>query len=124
MSNGNLLLHHQKASINQSVAFTEIARKLQQLGVYFMPLEVPAAKVSASDAVPTYLFNSQLLTKADGKMLMVMPEESRRHARVWAYLNELIQGDNPIEELRVFDLREIMCNGGEPACLLVVLNDM
>lgn len=126
VSNGNLLLHHQEAFLNQRGAFAEIARKLQQLGGDFMPIEVPDAKVSISDAVSTYLFNSQLLTKADGKMLMVVPEESRRNARVWAYLNELIQGDNPIDELRVFDLRESMCNGGGPACLRlrVVLNDL
>ena len=58
-------------------------------------------------------------------MLIVVPEESRRNVRVWAYLNELIQGDNPINEMRVFDLRESMCNGGGPACLRlrVVLNE-
>lgn len=124
VSNGNLLFHHQEAFLNQAAAFAEIDRKLQQLGGHFMPIEVPSAKVSVSDAVSTYLFNSQLLTKADGKMLIVVPEESRRNARVWAYLNELIQGDNPIDALRVFDLRESMCNGGGPACLRlrVVLN--
>jgi len=124
VSNGNLLFHHQEAFLHQAAAFAEIDRKLRQLGGDFMPIEVPSAKVSVSDAVSTYLFNSQLLTKADGKMLIVVPEESRRNVRVWAYLNELIQGDNAIDELRVFDLRESMCNGGGPACLRlrVVLN--
>jgi succinylarginine dihydrolase len=125
VSNGNVLFHHQEAFSNQTSAFAEIDRKLQQLGSNFIPIEVPASKVSVSDAVATYLFNSQLLSKADGKMLIVVPEESRRNVRVWAYLNELIQGDNPINEMRVFDLRESMCNGGGPACLRlrVVLNE-
>jgi len=125
VSNGNVLFHHQQAFLNQSAAFAEIERKLQPLGGDFMPIEVPSAKVSVEDAVATYLFNSQLLSKADGKMLIVVPQESRSNARVWAYLQELIQGDNPIDELRVFDLRESMCNGGGPACLRlrVVLND-
>jgi len=117
VSNANVLFHHQEAFLNQSAAFAEIARKLQQLGSDFTPIEVPSAKVSVSDAVATYLFNSQLLSKSDGKMLIVVPEESRRNARVWAYLQALLKGDNPIDELRVFDLRESMCNGGGPACL-------
>jgi len=124
VSNGNILLHHQQAFLNQASAFAEIEKKLQQLGTQFIPIEVPTDKVSIEDAVTTYLFNSQLLTKKDGKMLIVVPEESQRNLRVWRYLNELIAGDNPIDEMRVFDLRESMCNGGGPACLRlrVVLN--
>jgi succinylarginine dihydrolase len=125
VSNGNVLFHHQEAFLNQTTAFTEIEQKLQQLGTHFTPIQVPSNKVSVSDAVSTYLFNSQLLSKKDGKMLLVIPEESRANPRVWAYLNELVQGDNPIDEIRVFDLRESMCNGGGPACLRlrVALNE-
>lgn len=125
VSNGNVLFHHQEAFLNQSAAFAEIDRKLQRLGGEFMPIEVPSAKVSVEDAVATYLFNSQLLTKADGKMVIVVPQESRRNVRVWDYLQALITGNNPIDEVRVFDLRESMCNGGGPACLRlrVVLSD-
>jgi succinylarginine dihydrolase len=32
-------------------------------------------------------------------------------------LSELVKADNPISELKVFDLRESMANGGGPACL-------
>jgi len=125
VSNGNVLFHHQQAFLNQTEAFAEIDRKLQQLGGQFNPIQVPTNKVSVQDAVSTYLFNSQLLSKKDGKMMIVIPEESRANPRVWAYINELIQGDNPIDEVRVFDLRESMSNGGGPACLRlrVVLND-
>ena len=70
-----------------------------------------------SDAVSTYLFNSQLLSRDDGSMLLVLPQECREHAGVWGYLNELLAADNPISELKVFDLRESMANGGGPAYL-------
>ncbi|TEW54149.1 N-succinylarginine dihydrolase [Psychromonas sp. RZ22] len=125
VSNGNVLFHHQEAFLNQQSAFTEIQQKLQKLGSQFMPIEVPSNKVSVNDAVTTYLFNSQLLTKTNGKMLIIVPEESRSNPRVWTYLQELIQGNNPIDEVRVFDLRESMANGGGPACLRlrVVLNE-
>jgi len=125
VSNGNVLFHHQQAFLNQEGAFAEIAQKLHQVGAQFMPIEVPTAKVSVHDAVTSYLFNSQLLSKKDGSMMIVVPEEAQRNPRVWAYLNELITGNNPINEMRVFDLRESMSNGGGPACLRlrVVLNE-
>lgn len=69
------------------------------------------------DAVTTYLFNSQLLSRSDGSMMLVLPQECREHAGVWRYLNRLLEEDNPIDDLRVFDLRESMSNGGGPACL-------
>ncbi len=49
--------------------------------------------------------------------MLVLPQESREHQGVWRYLTELVKADNPIAELRVFDLRESMANGGGPACL-------
>lgn len=93
-------------------AFAEIGRKLAELNTDFIPIEVPSKQVSVQDAVETYLFNSQLLTKANGKMLLVVPEESRQHPRVWQYLSDLISSDYPIDEVKVFDLRESMRNGG------------
>lgn len=69
------------------------------------------------DAVTTYLFNSQLLSRDDGSMMLVLPQECREHTGVWRYLNRLLEEDNPIDDLRVFDLRESMSNGGGPACL-------
>ncbi len=65
----------------------------------------------------TYLFNSQLLSRDDGSMILVLPQESQDHPGVWRYLNGLVAEDNPVSELRVFDLRESMANGGGPACL-------
>ena len=125
VSNGNVLFYHQEAFLNQQTAFDEIQNKLQKLDTKFTPIEVPNNKVSVADAVSSYLFNSQLLSKKDGKMLIVVPEEARTNERVWAYLNELIQSNTAIDEIRIFDLRESMCNGGGPACLRlrVALNE-
>jgi len=82
-----------------------------------MAIEVPQQAVSVTDAVATYLFNSQLLSHDDGRMTLVLPQESQEHAGVWRYLNDLLAQDNPISALQVFDLRESMANGGGPACL-------
>ncbi|WP_105901699.1 N-succinylarginine dihydrolase [Vibrio gangliei] len=117
VSNGPVLFHHQQAFLNKDAAFDDIRYKLSAVDCDFVPIEVPTEQVSVQDAVDTYLFNSQLLTKPDGKMLLVVPEESRQNENVWRYLNELLASQSPIDEVTVFDLRESMRNGGGPACL-------
>ena len=78
-----------------------------------------------ADAVASYLFNSQLLTKPDGAMALVVPHECRENPAVARYLDELTASGGPVDELIDFDLRQSMRNGGGPACLRlrVVLND-
>jgi succinylarginine dihydrolase len=125
VSNRNVLFHHQQAFLHQAQGLDEIRRKLARQESDFISIEVPSAAVSVADAVATYLFNSQLLSKPDGHMVLVVPEESRQHAGVWNYLSTLMASGGPIDEVKVFDLRESMRNGGGPACLRlrVVLND-
>lgn len=113
VSNRQVLFCHQQAFARQSQLLANLRARVNG----FMAIEVPATQVSVSDAVSTYLFNSQLLSRDDGSMMLVLPQECREHAGVWGYLNELLAADNPISELKVFDLRESMANGGGPACL-------
>lgn len=113
VSNRQVLFCHELAFANQQA----LLQQLRSQVVGFTALEVPLAEVSVQDAVATYLFNSQLLSRDDGSMMLVLPQECREHAGVWHYLNRLLEDDNPIDDLRVFDLRESMSNGGGPACL-------
>lgn len=125
VSNQNVLFHHQHAFLNQADALAEIQKKMAGIGQEFISIEVPDQRVSVKDAVNTYLFNSQLLTRPDGGMSIVVPEESRQNKAVWSYLNDMIQMGTPIDDIKVFDLRESMRNGGGPACLRlrVAVND-
>ena len=120
VSNQQVLFCHQQAFLQQPQLLAQLAAKIPG----FTAIEVPTERVSVADAVATYLFNSQLLSKTNGKMLLVLPEEARRHPGVYQWLKELVDSNNPIDELLFFDLRESMCNGGGPACLRlrVVLN--
>lgn len=121
VSNRQVLFCHQQAFLNQPQLYAQLRERVPG----FTPVEVPTARVSVDDAVATYLFNSQLLSKPDGSMMLVLPKESQEHSGVWSYLNDVLAQDNPINELKVFDLRESMANGGGPACLRlrVVLNE-
>jgi len=113
VSNQQMLFCHQHAFVNQP----ELLAQLRSRVPGFVALEVPENRVSVKDAVETYLFNSQLLSRPDGTMMLVLPEESRQHPGVWRYLCEQVEADTPLKALKVFDLRESMYNGGGPACL-------
>lgn len=113
VSNRHVLFCHQLAFLHQDSLLAELSEKVPG----FTPVIVPDARVSVGDAVSTYLFNSQLLSRDNGDMLLVLPQEAREHNVVWRYLSELVENGGPIREMMVFDLRESMCNGGGPACL-------
>lgn len=113
VSNQQVLFCHEQAFVDQPRLMQQLAGQV----VGFMPLVVPTRAVSVEDAVATYLFNSQLLSKPSGAMRLILPQEAQEHAGVWRYLNQLLAEDNPIDELQVYDLRESMANGGGPACL-------
>lgn len=116
VSNQQVLFVHEQAFLKQEAALDEIRRKVGRTGIDLVTIQVPADQVSIADAVNTYLFNSQLLTRRDGGMTLVVPEECRHHQRVWDYLSEMTTV-TPVDQVCVFDLRESMRNGGGPACL-------
>lgn len=117
VGNGEVLFYHQDAFLDTDRLMTELGTKLANRGGLFVPIQVPRDLVSVDDAVTSYLFNSQLLTRPDGSMLLVVPRECRSNANVWAYLESLCAGESPISEVKVFDLKQSMRNGGGPACL-------
>ena len=117
VGNGNVHFFHE-------LAFLDNDRMRQQLEqawgdrstpLYFV--EVPESAVSLTDCVQSYLFNSQLLSHADGHMTLIVPNECQENEAVWAYLTELVSGSTPIQTVQVFDLKQSMSNGGGPACL-------
>jgi len=110
----DVLLCHERAFLDTHAVLAELA---QRVGPAFSPIVVRASQVPLEDAVSTYLFNSQLVDRAEGGLLLVAPAECRENARVAAYLDGLAASDGPIREVVTFDLRQSMRNGGGPACL-------
>jgi succinylarginine dihydrolase len=117
VGNGNVLMYHEQAFADTGAVLDQLRRAMADVGAELTPLRVDARDVSVADAVASYLFNSQLLTKADGKMALVVPHECKENAAVARYLEQLVGGAGPVDELIDFDLRQSMRNGGGPACL-------
>ncbi|MNQ66068.1 N-succinylarginine dihydrolase [compost metagenome] len=117
VGNGEVLFYHEDAFLETDKVLAELDSKLGRRGGRFQAVRVPRSAVGVEDAVRSYLFNSQLLSRDDGSMLLIVPEECRGNANVWNYLNELTSGQGPIREVKVFDLKQSMQNGGGPACL-------
>jgi succinylarginine dihydrolase len=125
VGNGEVLFYHEDAFLHTDTMLAELHEKLARRGGRFQPICVPRSEVGVEDAVRSYLFNSQLLSQADGSMLLIVPEECRSNERVWNYLQHLLADASPIREVKVFDLKQSMQNGGGPACLRlrVALNE-
>ncbi|MDP3841347.1 MAG: N-succinylarginine dihydrolase [Oxalobacteraceae bacterium] len=117
VGNGNVLFYHQQAFRDEAAAISALQHALADAGAELQPIRVDGAQVSVADAVSSYLFNSQLLSKPDGRMALVVPQECQENPAVAQYLQELVAGGGPIDELISFDLRQSMRNGGGPACL-------
>ncbi|XYJ10289.1 N-succinylarginine dihydrolase [Telluria sp. B2] len=117
VGNGNVLFYHEQAFADEAATIEALRRSAADVGFEFVPVRVDAGQVPVADAVASYLFNSQLLSKPDGRMALVVPHECRENEAVARYLGGLVTSGRPIDELIEFDLRQSMRNGGGPACL-------
>lgn len=118
VGNGPVLLYHETAFADEDAVLAELREKMSARGATLCPVRVTGGAVSLADAVATYLFNSQLLTRADGAMIVIVPAECRRHPAVAAELDRIVADNaNPIAEYRAYDVKQSMDNGGGPACL-------
>ena len=113
VANEHVLLAHEQAFEDSAGFYAELRRLLPEVEI----VEVPASVVSLADAVRSYLFNAQLVTLPAGGMGLILPEEARETAAVWAWLEALAAGNGPIRRLFLVDVRQSMANGGGPACL-------
>jgi succinylarginine dihydrolase len=111
---GTFLFCHERAFVDQAAALDALAHAV---GPRFSSVVVGNEELSVADAVGTYLFNSQLLARNDGRFLLVAPAECRAHRATAKLLDRLVEGGSPIADVLTFDLRQSMRNGGGPACL-------
>ena len=95
-----------------------IIQRLRALLGSALSVEVAAEdEFPLADAVASYAFNSALMTLDNGSILLLAPEESRENPRAHAFLDRVLESNNPVKRVEYFNLRQSMHNGGGPACL-------
>ena len=106
VGNGNVLFYHEQAFHDEAAVLNKLRESLEGVGANFNPIRVDSADVSVADAVASYLFNSQLLTKPDGNMALVIPQECQETAAVARYLEQLVaSGCGAMTSMRRFTER-------------------
>lgn len=113
VANANVLFAHELAFADKDAFYANLRGMMPGVEI----VEVPAAEVSLSDAISSYLFNAQLVTLPGGETGLILPTEARDTSSVWRWLQAHVAGNGPIRHLEVVDVRQSMANGGGPACL-------
>lgn len=118
VANEKVLLLHEQAFFYQPEIISTLKQKY--LALFNEPLIVVELKkelLPLSEAVKSYLFNSQLLSKNNGKMLLFAPLECKENLSAQRAIKFILETNNPIDEIMYFKVSESMANGGGPACL-------
>lgn len=114
VGNESLLLLHEDALLDQERVLAELQHAA---GDWLQIVEVSRDELSIAEAVSSYLFNSQLVTRPDGQMVLVLPQECSQSDAVCMLLDRILAEHNPVSDLMFVEVRESMRNGGGPACL-------
>jgi succinylarginine dihydrolase len=120
VGNENVFFYHERAFVNTPAVIRELRRRYTALHrkSEFIAVPVSERRVPLADAVRSYLFNSQLVTTARGRMALIAPIDCAETTSVRAFLDDLIaRAKTPITAVHYLDLKQSMRNGGGPACL-------
>jgi len=113
VADGLTLFAHEQAFADRHRFYGDLQWLLPDVRI----VEVPASAVSLAEAIRSYLFNAQLVTLPAGEQALILPGEARESEAVWSWLEAMVAGNGPIQQLHVVNVRESMANGGGPACL-------
>jgi succinylarginine dihydrolase len=114
VGNGCFLMLHELAFVDD-LRLTDDLRRL--LGDELFIVRATSDELSPERATRAYPFNSQVITRHDGTMAIIAPEDSREDAQSSAFLERVIAAGGPVRLVHYVDVRQSMRNGGGPACL-------
>lgn len=118
VGNRNVLLCHESAFSEQTNVLDDLKKRFQQhCDTELFVIQLSEQELPLEDAVSSYLFNSQLVSKSDGSMSLICPQECETNLSAKACLERIVADSNPIHNVNYMGLRQSMNNGGGPACL-------
>ncbi|HEX7671270.1 MAG TPA: N-succinylarginine dihydrolase [Polyangiaceae bacterium] len=113
-SNDGFLMLHEQALSHHRDFLPELRTRL---GNGFSSVVAHETELPAREAVLSYPFNSQIVTRPDGTMAIVAPTDARESETARRFLERVVAEENPVRELHFVDVNGSMNNGGGPACL-------
>jgi succinylarginine dihydrolase len=114
VGNGSFFMLHELAFAGKGAFLADLRTAL---GEELFIVEASARELPPSSAIRAYPFNSQVLTRDDGTMCIVAPEDSYEDPHARAFLEKVVAANGPVKEVFYRDVRQSMHNGGGPACL-------
>jgi succinylarginine dihydrolase len=114
VGNGSFFMLHELAFAAKDRLVADLRAAL---GDELFVVEATTRELAAASAIRAYPFNSQVLTRDDGTMCIVAPEDAREDAAAHAFLEKVVAANGPVKEVFYRDVRQSMHNGGGPACL-------
>ncbi len=118
VGNGNFLMYHETAFLGGDLAVTDLCQSIRDAqGWELYTMGFSEQDLPLGEAVSSYLFNSQLITRASGEMTLVCPLEVKHVVNAFRGTQRILEANNPVNAVEFLDLRQSMDNGGGPACL-------
>jgi succinylarginine dihydrolase len=119
ISHGSWLFCHEDAFVNQTEQLNSLRIAFERCtSCSLNVVEVARRQLPLEEAVRTYLFNSQLVSRSDGAMHLVCPRQCSESMAVRSIIDSWIADPEiPIQGVTYVALSESMANGGGPACL-------
>jgi succinylarginine dihydrolase len=114
VGNGSFLMLHELAFSDREGVLRDLSRAL---GDELFVVQATEKELPAKSAVHAYPFNSQVLTRDDGSMVIVAPLDSEEDAPARTFLEKVVRLGGPVKAVHYLDVRQSMHNGGGPACL-------
>jgi succinylarginine dihydrolase len=114
VGNGSFFMLHELAFAAKDPLLADLRAAL---GDELFIVEASVRELPPSSAIRAYPFNSQVLTRDDGTMCIVAPEDSYEDPHSRAFLEKVVAANGPVKEVFYRDVRQSMHNGGGPACL-------
>lgn len=121
VGHGNFLLLHELAFADQASVIKQLRQKTQHWQQPPCIYQVDQKSLSLEEAIHSYLFNSQLISLPAGQTVMIAPLESQKSPSTLHVIQRLLEENTPLSDVRYFDLRQSMNNGGGPACLRLAI---
>jgi succinylarginine dihydrolase len=111
---GRFLMLHEKAFVDVESVIAELRERLGGELVVALARE---ADLPVAEAVSSYVFNSMLVARPDGRMSVIAPSEAADSAGARGWLDRVVAEPTPVDSVHFVDVNASMKNGGGPACL-------